>query len=82
VGVCKRGCNGRGAHQETQDELVDQAGFEQLLDALRRERNVQVATALLSRWADEETRRRYEDLAAPHCEVRLSAAPSCGSWNP
>jgi hypothetical protein len=56
-----------------QDEFVDQAGFERLPDALRRERNVEVATALLSRRADEGTQCRYEDLADCHCEGRLTA---------
>jgi hypothetical protein len=54
------------------DDLVEQSGFEHLLDALRRDRNVEVATALLSARADEETLRRYADLADRHSEGRLS----------
>jgi hypothetical protein len=53
------------------DEFIGQA--ERLLDGLRPERNVELATALPSTRPDEETLRRCEDLADRHSKGRLNA---------
>jgi hypothetical protein len=59
----------RETAQDMKDEFIEQATYERPLDALRRDRDVELATALLSARADDETLRRYEDLADRHSEA-------------